>query len=301
MSKCQAAFLFIIELCCQPSIPAVLPAPLRPPPTDRRWAIARSSCNPSSIHPPGFPRVYWLPNLAMLLTCLERGELWCDYETIAQLCIYPSLRGHSFSLSCPLRSRCGQIESACRKLAQVARGNQVTQTFSPKWSFPQEGGRNRYSTLNWFCCCSNVSDLRRLKTNMVCRLKSCRPDAAIFRLLVGIWRSWRIASSSQAGAATMVFVRCLSLFIFSLIVCLCNILSIGKDGQETSWSPQRSTWPARRRDPLLASLEPHTDRQLAAKEDDSIEKLIPSDFGQVVKQWIGGAAPSRKYSNIEKV
>ena len=143
LSKCQDAFLFIIELCCQPSIPAVLPAPLRPPPTDRRWAIARSSCNPSSIHPPGFPRVYWLPNLAMLLTCLERGELWCDYETIAQLCIYPSLRGHSFSLSCPLRSCRGQIESACRKLAQVARGNQVTQTFSPKWSFPQEGGRNR--------------------------------------------------------------------------------------------------------------------------------------------------------------
>ena len=52
---------------------------------------------------------------------------------------------------------------------------------------------------------------------------------------------------------------------------------------------------------LLASLETHTDRQLAAKEDDSIEKLIPSDFGLVVKQWIGGAAPSRKYSNIEKV
>ena len=71
------------------------------------------------------------------------GKLRCDYGTIAQLCIYPSLRGHSFSLSCPLRSRRGQIESACRKLAQVARGNQVTQTFSPKWSFPQEGGRNR--------------------------------------------------------------------------------------------------------------------------------------------------------------
>ena len=33
LSKCQDAFLFI-ELCCQPSIPAVLPAPLRPPPTD---------------------------------------------------------------------------------------------------------------------------------------------------------------------------------------------------------------------------------------------------------------------------
>ena len=145
------------------------------------------------------------------------------------------------------------------------------------------------------------TDWKLIYTNMVCRLKSCRPDAAIFRLLVGIWRSWRIASSFQAGAASMVFVRCLSLFIFSLIVCLCNILSIGKDGQETSWSPQRSTWPARRRDPLLASLEPHTDRQLAAKEEDSIEKLIPSDFGQVVKQWIGGAAPSRKYSNIEKV
>ena len=45
---------------------------------------------------------------------------------------------------------------------------------------------------------------------------------------------------------------------------------------------------------VLASLETHTDRQLAAKEDDSIEKLIPSDFGQVVKQWIGDAAPSRK-------
>ena len=57
LSKCQDAFLFI-ELCCQPSIPAVLPAPLRPPPTDRRWKIARSSCNPSSIHSPGFPRVY---------------------------------------------------------------------------------------------------------------------------------------------------------------------------------------------------------------------------------------------------